>query len=197
MDIVNARRDGRSVPVERLEVVTLTRDGERLARSVNQVDPEQKLYHGLVKPREVEHDAQIYRAYLKEWEKIEREGGEHPRAKLDFEIKSEVQKAIHAARKIEPDRDMEEIKQQVAQEHELSFMDGQIQIPDARILYDRGQGSRTGFSDIEVATAAYRPGHLRAKAQAGFHIYASARDAHSISAWIEDEHHMLDRVLDL
>lgn len=197
IDIVNARRDGRSVPVERLEVITLTRDGEQLARSANQIDPGQRLYHGLVKPREVEHDAQIYRAYLKEWEKIEREGGENPRVKLDFEIKSEVQKAIHAARKVEPDRDMGEIKQQVAQEHELPFIDGQIQIPDARILYDRDQGSRAGFSDIEVATAAYRPGHLRAKAQAGFHIYASGRDAHSISARIEDEHHLLDRVLDL
>jgi len=197
LDIVNARRDGRSRPVERLEVITLTRDGEQLARSTNQIDPGQRLYHGLVKPREAEHDSQTYRAYLKEWEKIEREGGENPRVKLDFEIKSEVQKAIHAARKVEPDRDMGEIKQQVAQEHELPFIDGQIQIPDARILHDRDQGSRTGFSDIEVATAAYRPGHLRAKAQAGFHIYASGRDAHSISARIEDEHHMLDRVLDL
>ncbi len=92
---------------------------------------------------------------------------------------------------------MDEIKQQVAQERELPFIDGQIQIPDARILYDRDQGSRTGFSGIEVATAAYRPGHLRAKAQAGFRIYAAGRDAASISALIEDEHHMLDRVLDL
>ncbi len=117
--------------------------------------------------------------------------------KLDFEIKSEVQKAIHAARKVEPDREMDEIKQQVAQEHELPFIDGQIQIPDARIQYDFDQGTRTGFSDIEVATAAYRPSHLRAKAQAGFHIYASGRDVSSISARIEDEHHLLDRVLDL
>lgn len=197
VDMVNARLDGRNRPVERLEVITLTRDGEKLARFANEIDPNQKLYHGLVKPREVEHDAQIYRAYRKEWEKIEREGGENPRVKLDFEIKSEIRKAIHAARKIEPDRDMDEIKQQVAREHDLPFIDGQIQIPDARIEYDRDQGSRTGFSDIEVVTAAYRPGHLHAKTQAGFHLYASGRDASGISAKIEDEHHLLDRVLDL
>jgi hypothetical protein len=195
LDMVNARRDGRNRSVERLEIVTLTRDGEKLARSVNEIDPEQKLYHGLVKPREVEHDSQIYRAYLKEWEKIERNGGENPRVKLDFEIKSEVQKAIHAARKIEPDRGLNEIKQQVAERQQLPFIDQQIQIPDARIEYD--QGSRTGFSDIEVVTAAYRPGHLHTKTQAGFHLYASGRDASSLSARIEDEHHLLDQVFDL
>jgi hypothetical protein len=112
-------------------------------------------------------------------------------------LKSQVQKAIHATRKAEPDRDMQEIKQQVATEHELPFIEGQIQIPDARIEYELDQGSRTGFSDIEVVTAAYRPGHLRAKAQAGFHTYVSGRDAASVSRQIEGEHHLLDHILDL
>ncbi|MGC9225416.1 MAG: hypothetical protein ACP5E2_16000 [Terracidiphilus sp.] len=197
LDIVNARRDGRTRPVERLEVVTLTRDGEKLARSVNEIDQEQKLYHGLVKPREVEHDSQIYRAYLQEWKKIERQGGTNPRVKLDFEIKSEVQKAIYAARKIEPEHDLNEIKRQVAQEQNLPFIDRQIQIPDARIEYDLDQGSRTGSSDIEVVTAAYRPGHLRAKMQSGFHLYASGRDAAGLSFQVEDEHHLLDQVFAL
>jgi hypothetical protein len=197
VDIVNARRDGRSRAFERIEVITLTREGEKLARQSNSFEPDQKLYHGLVKPREVEHDAQIYRAYQKEWQKIEKEGGSNPRVLLDFELKSQVQKAIHAARKAEPERDMNEIKQQVAAEHKLPFIDGQIQIPDARIEYELDQGSRTGFSYIEVVTAAYHPGHLRAKAQAGFHTYVSGRDAASISRQIEGEHHLLDHILDL
>jgi hypothetical protein len=197
VDIVNARRDGRSRSVERIEVITLTRAGEKIARRSNSFSPEQKLYHGLVKPREVEHDAQIYRAYRAEWGKIEREGGSNPRVLLDFELKSQVQKAIHAARKAEPDRDMQEIKQQVAAEHKLPFVDGQIQIPDARIEYELDQGARTGSSDIEVETAAYRPGHLRAKAQAGFHTYVSGRDAANVSRQIEGEHHLLDHILDL
>ncbi len=66
LDIVNARRDGRVRPVERFEVVSLTELGERAARITNQIEPGQRFYHGLVKPREVEHDAQIYRAYRKE-----------------------------------------------------------------------------------------------------------------------------------
>jgi hypothetical protein len=197
VDIVNARRDGRSRSVERIEVITLTRAGEKLARTSGSSPPDQKLYHGLVKPRETEHDAQIYRAYQEEWQKIEKEGGSNPRVLLDFELKSQVQKAIHAARKAEPERDMTEIKQQVAAQQQLPFVDGQIQIPDARIEYDFDQGSRTGFSDIEVVTAAYRPGHLRAKAQAGFQTYVSGRDAASISHKIEGEHHLLDSILDL
>jgi hypothetical protein len=197
IDIVNARRDGRSRSIERIEVITLSREGEKLARQTNSFAPDQKLYHGLVKPREAEHDAQIYRAYRKEWERIEKEGGSNPRVLLDFELKSEVQRAIYAARKAEPDRDMEEIKQRVAAEHELPFVDGQIQIPDARIEYELDQGSRTGSSDIEVVTAAYRPDHLRSKAQAGFHTYVSGRDAASLSHRIEGEHHLLDHILDL
>jgi hypothetical protein len=197
VDIVNARRDGRSNSVERIEVITLTRAGEKLAQATSSFSSGQRLYHGLVKPREAEHDAQIYRAYQKEWEKIEREGGSNPRVLLDFELKSRVQKAIHAARKEEPDRDLHEIKQQVAAQHQLPFIEGQIQIPDARIEYELDQGSQTAFSDIEVVTAAYRPGHLRAKAQAGFHTYVSGRDATSISHRIESEHHLLDHILDL
>jgi hypothetical protein len=197
VDIVNARRDGRSRSVERIEVITLTRAGEKLARMGDSFPPDQKLYHGLVKPREAEHDAQIYRAYQKEWQKIEKEGGSNPRVLLDFELKSQIQKAIHAARKAEPERDITEIKQQVSAEQQLPFIDNQIQIPDARIEYELDQGSRTGFSDIEVVTAAYRPGHLRAKAQAGFQTYISGRDAASLSHKIEGEHHLLDSILDL
>jgi hypothetical protein len=197
IDSVAARNDGRWNRPERMEVVTLTTHGERLARRVGQFSSGQKLYHGLVKPREVEHDSQIYRAFRKEWEKIERNGGRNPRVLLDFELKARVQKAIYQARKQEPKRDIDQIKQRVASENSLPFIDHQIQIPDARIEYDLDQGSRTGSSDIEVVTAAYRPGHLQSKVQAGFRLYASAADRSSISTRAEGEHHTVDWILDL
>lgn len=205
LDTVNARRDGRARPVERIDVVTLTKDGEKLARHANALEPGQRLYHGLVKPREVEHDAQIYRAYMKEAARIERAGGANLRVQLDFELKSQIQKAIHAEQKANSDRDISEIKQQVARQFELPYVNDGIQIPDARIEYDlprKGdptvdQGPRTGHDDIEVLTAAYSPSHLRSKAQAGFHVYASASDRASLTAKIEDDHHLMERVLDL
>ena len=123
--------------------------------------------------------------------------------RLDFEIKADVQKAIYAERKADPKRDMAEIKQQVAERFELPFVDGKIQIPDARIDYDlphdvdQDQGSRTGHQDIEVLTAAYHAGHLRSKAQAGFRNYASASDRSSLTAKIEDDSRLMENILDL
>jgi hypothetical protein len=200
---VNLRRDGRRRTIERVEVVTLTRDGRSLLIKQGDLPQDQKVYAGLVKPREAEHDSQIFRAYRKEAEHIERNGGSNLRVRLDFEIKADVQKAIYAERKADPKRDMAEIKQQVAERYELPFVDGKIQIPDARIDYDlphdvdQDQGSRTGHQDIEVLTAAYHAGHLRSKAQAGFRNYASASDRSSLTAKIEDDSRLMENILDL
>jgi hypothetical protein len=197
VDTVPARNDGRWLRPQRIEVVTLTKYGERLAHETGKFPLDQKLYHGLVKPREVEHDTQIYRAYLKEAGRIEHAGGKNLRVELDFELKHKVQKALYAARKTEPERDLAEIKQEVAERFELPHIHNKIEIPDARIHYELDQGSQTAFADIEVVTAAYRPKHLQSKAQAGFRLYASSSDKASLSAKIEDEHHTLDWVLDL
>jgi hypothetical protein len=168
-----------------------------LATETGKFPLDQKLYHGLVKPREVEHDTQIYLAYLKEAERIERGGGKNLRVELDFELKHKVQKAIYAATKAEPDRDLGEIRQEAAQKFELPYNRNKIESPDARLHYEQDQGSHAAFSDIEVVTAAYRPKHLAAKEQAGFRTYASSSDRAAMSARIEDEHHTLDWVLEL
>ena len=204
---VNLRRDGRRRTIERVEVITLTKDGRSLLMKQGGLPKDQRVYAGLVKPREVEHDSQIYRAYQKEAERIERDGGTNLRVRLDFEIKADVQKAIYAERKADPKRDMAEVKQQVAERFELPFVDGRIQIPDARIDYNLpreadqdpspDQGSRAGHQDIEVLTAAYHAGHLRSKAQAGFRNYASDSDRSSLAAKIEDDSHLMENILDL
>jgi len=209
VNAVNARRDGRGGKVERIEVVSLTKGGQSLVRITGGLSEDQKLYAGLVKPREVEHDSQIYRAYTKEAAEIERKGGTNLRVKLDFELKSDIQKAIHAERKANPERHMAEIKQQVAKDFDLPYVNGGIQIPDARIVYDLerkderktdqdvGSGSQSGHEDIEVLTAAYSRGHLRAKAQAGFRVYASSSDRASVTAKIEDNHYLMENILEL
>ncbi len=200
---VNLRRDGRRRSIERVEVVTLTKEGRRLLIQDGDLPKDQKVYAGLVKPREVEHDSQIYRAYRKEAERIESSGGTNLRVRLDYEIKADVQKAIYRERKADPTRGMAEIKEQVARHFNLPFVDGGIQIPDARIEYDlpraddHDQGSRTGHEDVEVLTAAYHRGHLRSKAQACFRNYASASDRASITAKIEDDSHLMENILEL
>ena len=207
---INLRRDGTRRQIERVEVATLTRDGRAWLRKSGEVPKDQTVYYGFVKPREMEHDSLIYRAYGDAARRIENEGGSNLRVKLDFEIKANVQKDIYRARKADPKRDMAKIKQEVAKRQELPFVNGKIQIPDARIEFDHkaddgqgvtqdpDQGSRTGgHEDIEVLTAAYRRGHLRSKAQAGFRNYATAADRSSITAKIEDDHDMMRDILDL
>jgi hypothetical protein len=199
VESVAPRNDGRWRADPRIEIVTLTKAGEGIARVTGEVAADQQLYNGLVKPREAEHDTQIYRAYLKEAEQIEKAGGSNLRVELDFELKSKVQKAIHAAQKADPSRGMDEIKREVAAQHELPFVRDKIEIPDARIHYDVNdpdQGSRAAFSDVEVVTAAYRPGHMRGKSQAGFRMYANASDRSRLGR-IEDEQHLLDWVMEL
>jgi hypothetical protein len=197
IDSVNGRRDGRSGRTDRIEVVTLTKAGRDLVNRTAELPKQQKIYAGLVKPREVEHDTEIYRAYLKEAERIAHAGGTNLRVQLDFELKAKIQKAIYIERKRDPERNLNEIKQQVAQQFELPFVNAGIQIPDARIEYELGQGSLAGHQDIEVLTAAYRPGHLRNKAQAGFHLYASSADRATLTAKIEEDHHLLENILEL
>jgi len=205
---INLRRDGTRRQIDRTEVATLTRDGRAWLRKSGEVPKEQTVYYGFVKPREMEHDSLIYRAYRDAAQRIERNGGSNLRVKLDFELKADVQKDIYRARKADPKRDMADIKQEVAAKHSLPFVNGGVQIPDARIEFDRkaddawsqeaDQGSRVGgHEDIEVLTAAYRRGHLRAKAQAGFRAYASGSDRSSITAKIEDEHQMMRDIFDL
>jgi hypothetical protein len=200
---INLRRDGRRRSIERVEIVTLTKEGRRLLIKDGDLPKDQKVYAGMVKPREVEHDSQIYRAYRKEAERVEASRGTNLRVRLDYEIKADVQKAIYRERKADPARSMAEIKEQVAKQFDLPFVDGGIQIPDARIEYDlpplsdQDQGTRTGHEDIEVLTAAYHHGHLRAKAQAGFRNYASRSDRASITARIEDDHALMKNILEL
>ena len=206
---INLRRDGQRRSIERAEVVTLTKEGRSFLIKDGDLPKDQKVYSGLVKPREVEHDSQIYRAYRKEAERIEGKGGTNLRVKLDYEIKADVQKAIYRERRADPTRGMAEIKEQVAKQFDLPFVGGSIQIPDARIEYDlpndtgqdarldQDQGSRTGHEDIEVLTAAYHRGHLRSKAQAGFRNYASAADRSSLTAKIEDDSHLMENILEL
>jgi hypothetical protein len=202
---INLRRDGKRRSIERIEVATLTKDGRAWLRSSGEIPPGQTVYAGFVKPREIEHDSLIYRAFRKAEERLTGDGSTNLHVRLDFEIKSQVQKAIHAVRKATPERNLNEIKRGVAERFDLPFVDGKIQIPDARIEFDhkveegleRDQGSRTGHEDIEVLTAAYHSGHLRSKAQAGFRNYAASADRSTLTSRIEDDHELMQDILDL
>jgi hypothetical protein len=77
----------RTVDVNReaLAVVVLTRDGKRLLEAHRTPSDErpQAFHAGLIKPREIAHDAQLYRVYQAAAGQIEAEGGRIARVVLD------------------------------------------------------------------------------------------------------------------
>jgi hypothetical protein len=133
------------------------------------------------RPRELTHDAQVYRAYLKDAERLRESGASIRRVVLDHEMKREYQQFLQERNRGKsdsdgrPDRTPEEIHRW-AVEHELPDNDGHVQFPDARIEYEDRDGHLRTL-DIEVETLHYRGAHVSSKASSGFsrHSATTAR----------------------
>jgi len=166
-----------------LRVATLTKQGAKLLRSMNRIADEQALYHGLRKPKEAKHDADLYRLYQKEAARIEHAGGRPLRVILDYELKSDLNRDLEA---LGPQKDDPEIKQAVAEQHHLPVVNGKVQLPDLRIEYENAQGE-LGRVDAELATRHYRPQGLAAKARAGFSLYSHPEDASRLRRILNDQ----------
>ena len=146
------------------ELLTLTKSGHRLVRANRLVPKDQATYHGFVKPKEANHDADIYRLYQKEAERIFDKGGRNLRVILDFELKKKLNRdfAKFGA----------EARPEIAARHGLQVVGNKIPVPDLRIEYETPDGGM-GRVDLELATEHYRPRQLAEKARAGFSLYAS------------------------
>ena len=148
------------------KVLTLTKDGHRLLERAQLVSSRQATYHGLVKPKEARHDADLYRLYQKVAREIERSGGKVCRVVLDFELKKDLYQALSRMR---PDKDSRYERISIANQFDLKVVDGKIPIPDLRIEYEDDCRDVRRL-DLEIATRDYRPQGLGEKAKAGFHM---------------------------
>jgi hypothetical protein len=160
-------------------VVVLTDRGRELLNA-HPIDRDQghrqEFYAGLVKPREVEHDAQIYQAYSREADKLAERGAHIDRVVLDYELKRDYQRWLHerdADREDadgRPDREPHEIEEW-AHEYDLPYFDEQVHFPELRIEYEDIDGRRRDHLDVEVVTLHYRGEHGAAAARSGFSAY--------------------------
>jgi DNA-binding MarR family transcriptional regulator len=138
-------------------------------------DPRQAFYAGLKKPRELTHDAKVYRAYQRAEERLRGQGARVNRVVLDYELKRDYQRFLqerNRGRKDSdgrPDREPEEIARW-AREHDLPYDDEHVHFPDARIEYEDRDGC-SRHEDIEVVTGHYRGAHAGAAARSGFTCY--------------------------
>ena len=168
-------RDGQ----KRTTVIALTRRGRSLLENHRRRDHQtrQTFYADIVKPRELAHDAQLYRAYLRAAERLRDEGARLRRLVLDYELKREYQSFLQERNRDRadsdgrPSRTLEEIRNW-ADEHRLPIVDGRVQFPDFRIEFERPDGRRE-VEDVEVMTPHYRGAHAAAKGRAGFTRFRS------------------------
>jgi hypothetical protein len=162
-------KEGRSV------LESHRRDRSHEHRHDHRQDRQQAFYAELKKPREVEHDSQVLRAYLREAERLGDRGARIDRVVLDYELKRDYQKWLHEHDKDRddadgrPDREPAEIEEW-ARDHNLPYFDDQVHFPDVRIEYEQPDG-RWDHVDVEVTTIHYRGAHGGAAAQSGFSSY--------------------------
>ena len=182
-DLRNLREQGLvetvRIPGRRDYAVVLTKGGRELLerhRDGGQ-SSRQTYYAGLKRSRELEHDSQVYDAYLHAADRLHKQGARIDRVVLDYELKRDYQKWLHEndARRDDynghPDRDEDEIRAW-ALEHDLPYFDDQVHFPDLRIEYEDRDGRRD-HEDIEVLTVHYRGAHGAAAARSGFTCYGA------------------------
>ena len=163
---------------ERTSLVTLTDRGRELLERHRRDRPDdgrQVYYAGFVKPRELSHDAQLYRAYARAAERLRAEGATVTRVILDYELKRDYQRFLHDVkrerRRQAHDADHEPAAvARWAAERDLPVIDGHVHFPDVRVEYQRPDGERA-IDDLEVVTPHYRGAYAAAKGQTGFRAY--------------------------
>lgn len=165
---------------DRTTLVTLTARGKELLDTHRSrgSSSSQTFYAGAVKSRELTHDAQLHRAYVKAAERLREQGARIQRVVLDYELKREYQRFLQAHNKDRsdsdgrPHRSCDEIREW-AREHDLPIVNDRVQFPDVRIEYEHPDGRRD-LEDLEVTTWHYRGAHAAGKAQSGFTRFRGA-----------------------
>lgn len=157
-----------------VRVCALTREGKVLVDAHQSARPRSRpqIYHaGLVKPREMAHDAQVHRLFLAESERIQAAGGTVTRVVLDYELKRDYQAYLN--RRDRPAHaSAEEDRRAFAEQAQLALVDGRLALPDLRIEYETPDGT-LAYRDVELVTEHYSCSQLAGKAAAGFSLYRS------------------------
>jgi hypothetical protein len=166
------------------KLVTLTAEGHRIVRKAIGLPKDQRIYHGFVKPRELDHDADLYKVFQKAAEEIREKGGKPARVRLDFELKESINRAKEAAGRLSED-ERKRFLRAVAEEHGLTIDGTTIHLPDIQVEYETRDGG-VERQNLELLSRNYREEGIRGKAAAGFKIYARAGDTSRIRRALHD-----------
>ena len=154
-------------------LLALTKKAKRLLAQSGRLPEGQAIYHGIVKLRELRHDAALYRLYQRESARIVSTGGKPIRVVLDYELQQNLQRELA---RLGDQSQTREAREREAEKQGLVLVNDKIQIPDFRLEYETANHEHAHV-DLELATRNYRPHALAQKAQAGFSFYAQREDA--------------------
>jgi len=150
------------------EIVTLTKRGHSLLCANRLVPRAQAVYHEFVKPKEANHDANLYLLYQKEAARIEMEGGRNLRVILDYELRRKINRDLA--------RFGTAARNEIAERHGLRVVRNKIPIPDMRIEYETRDGEMARVN-LELVTEHYRSHSIAEKVRAGFSLYTPHGEA--------------------
>jgi hypothetical protein len=176
------------------KVVALTATGQRIVRKTSGLPKDQALYHGFVKPREIEHDADLYKVYQYAAEEIRKEGGKPVRVRLDFELKGAVQREKNAVKGLAQEEQKKRLEA-FAKQHNVAINGTRIHVPDVQLEYETRDGELER-ANLELVSENYRNEGIRGKAEAGFAIYARSGDTARIRRALQDTH-TVERILSI
>jgi hypothetical protein len=159
--------------------LTLTKEGRDLLdshRLERDSGAAQAFHAGVSRPREIDHDANLYATFRQEEARLR---DEHPdleihRVVLEQDLKREYQEFLqdHNRGRSDsdgrPDRNDDEIREW-AREHHLPYFDDQVHFPDYRIEYE--VDGREHHENLELFTPHYRGAHAASRRKTGFRIY--------------------------
>ncbi len=138
--------------------------------------PQQRALSGTVRPAELAHDVAVYRAAHAAEARIEAAGGRVVRVRIDAELKGVLAARGEQARRSGSRAAADAAHREAADSLGLPVEGGKVLVPDAQVEYVDAAG-RTRRCNVEVASTHYRASAIRAKARAGFAMYASSARA--------------------
>jgi hypothetical protein len=169
------------------ELLTLTKRGYRLLQASRWVAKNQAIYRGFVKPRDANHDANLYKLYHKELLRVVNAGGRNPRVVLDVELKRKINQDVAKLGR--------DARPEIARHHGLRVVRNRIPVPDVRIEYEQPNGEMARL-DLELVTEHYRGRTLADKVKAGFSLHAPRGEADRLRR-VLDEHELTAEIFSL
>jgi hypothetical protein len=151
--------------------IVLTKPARELTQKHLRANPQQEIYSGAVKLREIKHDAALYQVYAKAAGEIEERGGKTVRVVLDYEFKRRMNRELVRIRQLPKEHQQKQLEELATREN-LKVIEGKIPLPDIRLEYEMADGERS-HCDLELTTEHYRGQTIAQKKAAGFHLYGS------------------------